>query len=182
LNPFLLNRILQEQHMKLPNRLIAGLGILMISASPLLQAAPQDQHGDQGDNRPGQQQGQGPQSNGGHDQGKGNNNGGGKGNQPQQQAHQDNRGGNRPPQNFDDVRHTIQQHRDVIGRGQPLPPNIHVVKGHRLPQGYGKRLDARSLQHLPRYDGYEWRRLGTDVVLIAVGTGIVYEILDGVLN
>ncbi|KFE53679.1 anti-virulence regulator CigR family protein [Pseudomonas syringae] len=169
--------------MKLPNRLIAGLGILMISASPLLQAAPQDQRGDHDDNRPGQQQGQGPQNNGGHDQGNGkNNNGRGNDNRPQQQAHQDNRGGNRPPENFDDVRHTIQQHRDVIGRGKPLPPNIHVVKGHRLPPGYGKRLDARSLQHLPHYEGYEWRRTGTDIVLIAVGTGIVYAILDGVLN
>jgi Ni/Co efflux regulator RcnB len=57
-----------------------------------------------------------------------------------------------------------------------------VVKGRPLPPGYGKRLDARSLQHLPRYDGYEWRRLGSDVVLIAVGSGIVYAILDGVLN
>jgi Ni/Co efflux regulator RcnB len=169
--------------MKLPNRLIAGLGILMISASPLLQAAPPDQRGDHDDNRPGQQQGQGPQNKGGHDQGNGkNNNSRGNDNRPQQQAHQDNRGGNRPPENFDDVRHTIQQHRDVIGRGQPLPPNIHVVKGHRLPPGYGKRLDARSLQHLPHYDGYEWRRTGADIVLIAVGTGIVYAILDGVLN
>lgn len=169
--------------MKLPNRLIAGLGILMISASPLLQAAPQDQRGGPDDNRQGQQQGPGPQSKGGHEQGRqGQNPGPGNDNRPQQQAHQDNRGGNRPPENFDGVRNTIQQHRDVIGRGQPLPPNIHVVKGRPLPPGYGKRLDARSLQHLPHYDGYEWRRLGTDVVLIAVGTGIVYAILDGVLN
>ena len=35
---------------------------------------------------------------------------------------------------------------------------------------------------LPYYEGYEWRRSGPDVVLIAVGTGIVYEILEGVLN
>lgn len=169
--------------MKLPNRLIAGLGILMISASPLLQAAPQDQRGGPDDNRQGQQQGPGPQSKGGHEQGRqGQNPGPGNDNRPQQQAHQDNRGGNRPPENFDGVRNTIQQHRDVIGRGQPLPPNIHVVKGRPLPPGYGKRLDSRSLQHLPHYDGYEWRRMGTDVVLIAVGTGIVYAILDGVLN
>lgn len=165
--------------MKLPNRLIAGLGILMISASPLLQAAPQDQRGGPDDNRQGQQQGPGPQNKGGHDQG---NQGHGNDNRPQQQAHQDNRGGNLPPENFDSVRNTIQQHRDVIGRGQPLPPNIHIAKGQPLPHGYGKRLDSRSLQHLPRYDGYEWRRLGSDVVLIAVGTGIVYAILDGVLN
>ncbi|EPN57317.1 CigR, partial [Pseudomonas syringae pv. actinidiae ICMP 19079] len=52
--------------MKLPNRFITGLGILMISASPLLQAAPPDQRGDgPDDNRGGQQQG--PQ-NGGHNE------------------------------------------------------------------------------------------------------------------
>ncbi|KPB13420.1 anti-virulence regulator CigR family protein [Pseudomonas amygdali] len=176
--------------MKLPNRFITGLGILMISASPLLQAAPPDQRGDgPDDNRGGQQQG--PQNNGGHneranDRGPGNDNGRGpdKGpaSQPGRQAHRDNRGGNRPPQDFGPVRETFQQHRDVIGRGQPLPPGVHIAKGRPLPPGYGKRLDSRSLQHLPHYDGYEWRRLGTDVVLIAVGSGIVYAILDGVLN
>lgn len=157
--------------MKLPNRIITGLGILMISASPLLQAAPPDQRGNgPGDNRGGHQQG--PRDNDGPG-----NRGNGKGPGP---SHQDNRRG--PPQDFGPVRETFQQHRDVIGRGQPLPPGIHIVKGRPLPPGYGKRLDRRSLQYLPHYEGYEWRRLGTDVVLIAVGTGIVYAILDGVLN
>ncbi|MCD5992016.1 RcnB family protein [Pseudomonas sp. CDFA 602] len=158
--------------MKLPSRFITGLGILMISASPLLQAAPPDQRGPgQDDNRGGQQQGHrdndGPGNRG---------NGKGHGNQ----AHQDNRRG--PPEDFGPVRQTFQQHRDVIGRGQPLPPGVHIAKGRPLPPGYGKRLDSRSLQYLPHYEGYEWCRLGTDVVLIAVGSGIVYAILDGVLN
>ena len=157
--------------MKLPNRIITGLGILMISASPLLQAAPPDQRGNgPDDNRGGHQQG--PRDNDGPG-----NRGNGKGPGP---AHQDNRRG--PPQDFGPVRETFQQHRDVIGRGEPLPPGIHIAKGRLLPPGYGKRLDRRSLQYLPHYEGYEWRRLGTDVVLIAAGTGIVYAILDGVLN
>lgn len=163
--------------MKLPNRFIAGLGILMISASPLLQAAPQDGRGDQGRDERGGHQQQGP------GQGRNDNNPGrGHDNGPAKAAQHDNRGGNRPPQDFGPVRQTFQQHRDVIGRGQPLPPGVHIVKGKPLPRGYGKRLDSRALQQLPRYDGYEWRRLGTDVVLIAVGSGIVYAILDGVLN
>lgn len=163
--------------MKLPHRFIAGLGVLMISISPLLQAAPPDQRGGPDDNRGGQQHGS---QNNGNEKGQGK----GQGNQakPGNQGHQNNRGGNRPPEDFGQVRQTFQEHRDVIGRGQPLPPGIHIAKGKPLPPGYGKRLDSRALQHLPRYDGYEWRRLGTDVVLIAVGTGIVYAILDGVLN
>ena len=166
--------------MKLPNTLLTGLSVLMLAASPLLQAAPPDQRGPQ-DDRGGQQHG--PQNNGaGHGKGNGNGNGQGHQGKPGNEGRHDNRGGNRPPEDFSQVRQTFQQHRDVIGRGQPLPPGIHIAKGKPLPPGYGKRLDRQALQHLPHYDGYEWRRLGTDVVLIAVGTGIVYAILDGVLN
>jgi Ni/Co efflux regulator RcnB len=157
--------------MKLPKPLITAMGIMMVGVAPLLQAAPgPDDHG------PGNQQG--PQG--------------------QQQQHQDhgqqggkapqaNRGpsgqqGGRPPQDFGPVRNTIAQHRESFGRGNPLPPNIHVERGRPLPRGYGRPLDAGALQHLPHYDGYQWRRLGSDVVLVAVGTGLVYEILSGVLN
>jgi Ni/Co efflux regulator RcnB len=51
-----------------------------------------------------------------------------------------------------------------------------------LPRGYyGERLDDRALSRLPYYPGYEWRRMGGDIVLIVVGTGVVYEVLEGVL-
>lgn len=154
--------------MKVSNRLIAGLGVLMLSASAQVLAAPPDQRGGYDDHGPGQHQDHGQQGPRGDDHRNDN-----RGN--------DHRGG-RPPADFGDVRRTIQEHREVIGRGQPLPPGVHIVKGHPLPRGYGRRLDDRSLQYLPRYEGYEWRRLGPDIVLIAVGSGIVYEILDGVLN
>lgn len=160
--------------MKMPKRLIAGLGILMIGASPLLQAAPgpggpggpdeQRQGGQQQHQQAQPQQGRGgPQAQHGN------------GNGPQ-------KGGQRPPQDFGPVRQTIHDNRDSFGRGNPPPPGIRVVKGQPLPHGYGKRLDNRALAHLPHYQGYEWRRMGTDVVLIAIGTGIVYEVLQGVLN
>lgn len=169
--------------MKVSNRLIAGLGVLMLSASALVQAAPPDQRGGD-DNGPGQHQDHGQPGGPQGDRGNGNNNG--NGNDHRNEPRPDNRGNNqrggRPPADFGEVRRTISEHREVIGRGQPLPPGIHIVKGHPLPRGYGRRLDPRSLQYLPQYDGYEWRRLGPDVVLIAIGSGIVYEILDGVLN
>lgn len=162
--------------MKVSNRLIAALGVLMLSASALVQAAPPDQRGGHEDDGPGQHQDRGPQG------GPQDNRGNGHGNDHRNDQHVDNHGGGRPPEDFGDVRRTIQEHREVIGRGQPLPPNVHIVKGHPLPRGYGRRLDQRSLQYLPRYDGYEWRRLGPDIVLVAIGSGIVYEILEGVLN
>lgn len=165
--------------MKISKPLIAGLGVLMLSAAPLLQAAPgpggpggQDEprHGGQGQQQQHQQSAEHDQR--GHSNGNGNHQPGGN-----QGA---SRGG--PPQDFGPVRQTIQNNRDAFRPGNPPPANIRVVKGQPLPRGYGARLDSRALQHLPRYNGYEWRRMGTDVVLIAIGTGIVYEVLQGVLN
>lgn len=160
--------------MKPPKPLIASLGILMIGVTPLLQAAP----GGPDDQRQGGQQ---------HEQGRSGNQGGNSHAQSpaqngQRGGPQGSQAGQRPPQDFGPVRQTIQEHRGDFGRGNPPPSNIHVMKGQPMPRGYGKRLDNRALAHLPHYEGYEWRRLGTDVVLIAIGTGVVYEILSGVLN
>jgi len=166
--------------MKVSNRLIAGLGVLMVSASALVHAAPPDQRGGNDDHGLGQHQDRGPQ--GGPQDNRGNDHGNDHRNDPRPDNRGNDHRGGRPPSDFGDVRRTIQEHREIIGRGQPLPPNVHIVRGHPLPRGYGRRLDERSLQYLPRYDGYEWRRLGPDIVLIAVGSGIVYEILEGVLN
>lgn len=169
--------------MKLPKPLIAAMGIVLVGVTPLLQAAPGPDDRGQGG---GEQHQQGPQ---------------GQQGQPGQQQHQQdhgqqgggrddhanrgpsgNQGGGRPPQDFGPVRQTISQNRGSFGRGNPLPPNIHVERGRPLPRGYGRPLDAGALRHLPHYDGYQWRRLGSDVVLVAIGTGLVYEILDNVLN
>lgn len=164
--------------MKMPKRLIASLGVLMLSATPLLHASA-DQRDDH--DRGGPQQGQ-------HD-----NRGGQSGNQPGNQpgnnrgddhrGQPDNRRGGPPPRDFGPVRQSIHDNHDYFVRGAPPPPGIHLERGRPLPHGYyGERLDNRALSRLPYYQGYEWRRAGTDIVLIAVGTGIVYEILDGVLN
>jgi len=157
--------------MKVSNRLIAGLGVLMLSASALVQAAPPDQRGGD-DNGPGQHQDHGQP--GGPQGDRGNGNGNNNGNDHRNDPRADNRGngprGGPPPADFGDVRRTISEHREVIGRGQPLPPGVHIVKGHPLPRGYGRRLDQRSLQYLPQYDGYEWRRLGPDVAVSASGS------------
>ncbi|AZD82902.1 CigR (Putative inner membrane protein) [Pseudomonas chlororaphis subsp. aureofaciens] len=154
--------------MKIPKRLIAGLGVLMLSASPLLHAVadPRDDH-----DRGGPQQGR-------YDN-RGDNRADNRGDEyrgPQA----DRRGG--PPRDFGPVRETIRDNHVYFVRGAPPPHGIHLVRGQPLPRGYyGERLDNRALAHLPYYPGYEWRRMGADIVLIAVGSGIVYEILDGVL-
>ena len=88
----------------------------------------------------------------------------------------------RPPSDFVEVRRTIQQNRDSIGRGGAVASHVRIVKGERLPVGWGKRLTPEQLRPLPRYPGYEWRRLGSDMLLVEVQTLIVFEILRGVLD
>lgn len=87
-----------------------------------------------------------------------------------------------PPKDFASVHQAFREHRGQIGQGGPVPANVRIQRGKPLPHGYGKRLDDRALQGLPHYQGYEWRRVGSDVVLVTVATGIVYTILQGVLN
>lgn len=86
------------------------------------------------------------------------------------------------PKDFAKARQAFQQNRQQIGRGGSVPANVSIAKGKPLPSGYGKRLDARQLNGVPQYDGYEWRRVGSDMVLVALTTGIVHTILQGVLN
>lgn len=82
------------------------------------------------------------------------------------------------------VRVILGDNRDLIGPAQSLPPGIrkNLARGKPLPPGIAKRFDSRLLGKLPRYDGYEWRQVGTDVVLVALATGLIYEILDNVLD
>jgi Ni/Co efflux regulator RcnB len=141
--------------MKMPKSVIAGCGVLVLAASALVQAAPPDQRGDDRGGPQDQHEQRGPQD--------------------------DRRGG--PPRDFGPVRQIIHDNHGQFGRGAPPPPDMRLVRGRPMPHGYyGERLDNRALARLPYYEGYEWRRSGPDVVLIAVSTGIVYEILEGVLN
>ncbi|TBU75254.1 anti-virulence regulator CigR family protein [Phytopseudomonas daroniae] len=158
---------------------IITLGLLATLAAGMLQAAPQgarqDQPGGNSQQHVGGNQIQAP---GGAGNGQ-RQTGGGQSTPGKQQAQQ-NRG--QPPQDFSSVHQAFHERREQIGRGPALPPDVRIVKGQPLPKGYGKRLDSRALQGLPHYEGYEWRRVGSDMVLVALTTGIVYTILSGVLN
>lgn len=58
-----------------------------------------------------------------------------------------------------------------VSRGKPLPPGIAKK---RLPSGFVSRL--------PVYVGYEWKISGRDLILVAIGTAIVAEIIEGVFE
>lgn len=75
-------------------------------------------------------------------------------------------------------------HRDYWSPGPALPPGIqkNLARGKPLPPGIAKKLDGRLLGQLPRYDGYEWQQVGTDLILVAIATGIIYEVLNGAFD
>jgi len=86
------------------------------------------------------------------------------------------------PPDLGPARDRLRALRGEIGPGGHLPPGLRLERGRPLPPGYGRPLPPGIVRQLPDYPGYEWRQLGTDVVLIAVGTGLVYAILQGVLD
>lgn len=81
------------------------------------------------------------------------------------------------------IRRILGDNRQLLGSPQSLPPGIakNLARGKPLPPGIAKNFDNRLLGQLPRYDGYEWKQVGRDIVLVTA-TGIIYEILRNVLD
>ena len=66
-----------------------------------------------------------------------------------------------------------------------LPPGIRVklARGQPLPRGIARRMvPGVMLGHLPRHPGYEWRIVGTDLILISVATAVIADVLYDVFG
>ena len=89
-----------------------------------------------------------------------------------------------PSVDIGQVRIILGDNRQLIGPTSSLPPGIakNLARGKPLPPGIAKNFDSRLVSRLPYYEGYEWKQIGRDVVLVAIATGIVYEILRNVLD
>jgi len=87
-----------------------------------------------------------------------------------------------PRINERELRQLLRQH--DAPRAEPLPPGIqrNLERGKPLPPGIAKRFDGQLAAQLPRYPGYEWERVGADVVLIEAATRIVIDVLVDVLR
>lgn len=106
---------------------------------------------------------------------------------PHDPRHQASRAPSRPaarplPRDHRYIRNDIKPFGNAIRRGPALPSSYRVMRGHPLPHGYGHRLTPAQYAYLPHYAGYEWRSVGRDLVLVAAATGIVYAIVDNILN
>src|SRR5207253_3183474 len=77
------------------------------------------------------------------------------------------------------VRVIIGDSRDYWSPGPALPPGIQkkLARGKPLPPGIARKLDGRIQGRLPHYDGYEWQQVGTDLILVTIATGLIYEVL-----
>jgi hypothetical protein len=82
---------------------------------------------------------------------------------------------------FDDNRSNLPV---PLATAKPLPPGIakKVARGGSLPPGIAKRyLPNDLITQLPSRPGYQWVVVGTDVLLIAVATSLIVDILEDVL-
>ncbi|CAI8801233.1 RcnB family protein [Pseudomonas sp. IT-232MI5] len=132
----------------------------------------------------------------GNGKGQGQGQGNGKGNSQNVQGHgnqkgNSNKGNNAggdwndgPSINRGNVLGIVGGYRDYWSPGPSLPPGIqkNLARGKPLPPGIAKKLDGRLLGHLPHYDGYEWQQAGTDLILVALATGLIYEVLNGAFD
>ena len=88
----------------------------------------------------------------------------------------------RHPPHRDQLRRNIHRNSHYLRPAPPLPRHMHLIVGRPLPHGWSHRVPAGHLKHLPQYPGYEWHSAGRDLVLVAATTGVVYTILDNILN
>lgn len=87
-----------------------------------------------------------------------------------------------PRINERELRQLLRQH--DAPRAESLPPGIqrNLERGKPLPPGIAKRFDGQLASQLPQYPGYEWERVGADVVLIEAATRVVVDVLVDVLR
>ncbi len=67
-----------------------------------------------------------------------------------------------------------------VGDYKPLPPGIrkNLARGKPIPPGIAKtRLPDGYINQLPRYNGYEWRGYGGDLVLVDSRTQLIADVI-----
>jgi ribosomal protein S6E (S10) len=66
-----------------------------------------------------------------------------------------------------------------------LPPGIRkkLSRGKPLPPGIAKKLQSPPmLQQLPQHPGYQWQVCGTDLVLVAIASQVIADVLIDVFR
>ncbi|WP_438768023.1 hypothetical protein [Kushneria sp. TE3] len=78
---------------------------------------------------------------------------------------------------------TLNAHREDFKRRTFDTVAKPLKMGERLPDHVdSEQLPDSVKQALPRYEGYAWRRIGNDIVLIGIASNTFYDIFPGVLE
>lgn len=82
------------------------------------------------------------------------------------------------------IRGIFRDQRNYIEPARSLPPGIqkNLARGKPLPPGIAKQFDGRVQSRLPSYQGYDWRQVGTDAVLVDATTGVIEAIIANILQ
>lgn len=78
----------------------------------------------------------------------------------------------------------IAEELDLTGYSS-LPPGIakNVSRGKPLPPGIAKKFPPQNmLSRLPKIADHEWQVSGKDLILVAIGTAIIVEVLEAVFD
>ncbi|TDR56593.1 nickel/cobalt transporter regulator [Halomonas ventosae] len=85
-----------------------------------------------------------------------------------------------------EVREIFRSRREYLHHDDrdSLPPGIrmNLERGKPLPPGIARNFDERVRRDLPYYEGYEWRRVGTDAVLVDLTNDIIHEVIHDILR
>lgn len=163
---------------KSPSAIVLLTGLVLAAGSPALLAEPKgkDEHPQQKHSQHEGKPGQGRQG------------------AAPQQGHKAQGGGPKPaagPSHGDlqvdheRIRVTIGGSRDYWSPGPALPPGIrqNLQRGKPLPPGIAKQqLDQRLVSRLPYHEGYEWLRVGTDLVQVSISTRVINDVLNDVFD
>lgn len=118
--------------------------------------------------------------------GNGNVNVNGNGNGKQKEKHQGQVSStNRTRQSTIEMSLNVGTARDLASRyqvksGKALPPGIRkqLARGKPLPPGIAKKISNPDfIAALPHYPDHEWQMCGTDLVLVAVATAVIVDVL-----
>ena len=84
------------------------------------------------------------------------------------------------------IRDIFHGHRDRYAHQDraSIPPGVrqNLARGKPVPPGIAKRFDDDIRRDLPHYHGYEWRRVGTDAVLVDITNDIIHDVIRDVLD
>ncbi|WP_097304223.1 hypothetical protein [Pseudomonas chlororaphis] len=84
-----------------------------------------------------------------------------------------------PVVNYYQVKTLLQASKRDWSTAAALPADARqgLRRGRTLPKQQSRPLSPRLVQQLPRYDGYQWWRAGSDLLLVRTSNQMIFDVL-----